>query len=61
MIEDDSINCLKVYICECSLRTGTFKFIKQFIDVQRRFGTKRYFGDLGKTVSLIVFVYMLIT
>lgn len=30
---------------------GTFKFIKQFIDVQRRFGTKRYFGDLGKTLS----------
>ncbi|XP_038880803.1 uncharacterized protein LOC120072502 isoform X2 [Benincasa hispida] len=29
---------------------GTFKFIKQCIDAKRGSGTKRYFGDLGKTL-----------
>ncbi|XP_022132801.1 uncharacterized protein LOC111005570 isoform X3 [Momordica charantia] len=30
---------------------GTFKFIKKCIDVKRVSGTKRYFGDLGKTLK----------
>lgn len=52
--------------CECSiaawqLRAGTFKFIKKLIDVKRGSGTKRYFGDLGKTVSQIVLAYMLMS
>lgn len=33
------------------LATGTFKLISKSIDSKGFSGTKRYFGDLGKTVS----------
>ncbi|CBI18854.3 unnamed protein product, partial [Vitis vinifera] len=41
-----------VIFCCCSLplRTGTFKLISKCIDGKGFSGTKRYFGDLGKTL-----------
>ena len=43
--------------CYLPLRTGTFKLISKCIDGKGFSGTKRYFGDLGKTVRYISFTY----
>lgn len=42
------------------LGTGTFKLIRKCIDGKGFSGTKRYFGDLEKTVSSILFNYQIL-
>lgn len=37
--------------------TGTFKFVRKCIEDKGFYGTKRYFGDLSKTVSLPSFTF----
>lgn len=47
------IICIFLLLCYWS---GTFKFISKCIKGEGISGTKRYFGDLGKTVSSWLFV-----
>lgn len=53
--------CFLIKVSAYLLDEGTFKLIRKCIDGKEFSGTKRYFGDLGKTVScifLLIFLFM---